>query len=103
MTPQGGASPAFTEEAGRKNTMKLLTFSIDGNVSWGAVKGDGVVDLGKRFGAQAPSLQAALAGDHLREAQGIVETEDADHALRGIVYLPVIPDPEKILCVGLNY
>ena len=25
--------------------MKLLTFSIDGNVSWGAVKGDGVVDL----------------------------------------------------------
>lgn len=83
--------------------MKLLTFSIDGRVSWGAVKGDGVVDLGRRFGDRAPSLRAALAGGHLSEAHGLAEREDADHALHGIVYLPVIPDPEKILCVGLNY
>src|SRR3546814_17200446 len=83
--------------------MKLLTFSMDGGLSWGAVKGSGVVDFGRRFGDRAPTLRAALAGDHLREADGIVESEDADHALGGIVYLPVIPDPEKILCVGLNY
>jgi len=83
--------------------MKLLTFSVDGTVSWGAVKGDGVVDLGKRFGARAPTLRAALAGNHLHEAEGMVEANDADHALGDIVYLPVIRDPDKILCVGLNY
>ncbi|MFN4089704.1 MAG: fumarylacetoacetate hydrolase family protein [Alphaproteobacteria bacterium] len=83
--------------------MKLLTFSIDGKVSWGAVKGDGIVDLGRRFGDRVPTLRAALAGDHLREAAGMVDAADADHALGDIVYLPVIPDPEKILCVGLNY
>lgn len=83
--------------------MKLLTFSIDGKVSWGAVKGDGVVDLGKRFGDRAPTLRAALAGGHLPEAAGMVEANDADCALGSIVFLPVIPDPDKILCVGLNY
>ena len=83
--------------------MKLLTFSVDGTVSWGAVKGDGVVDLGKRFGERAPTLRAALAGNHLHEAEGMVEANDADHALGDIVYLPVVPNPDKILCVGLNY
>ena len=63
--------------------MKLLTFSIDGQVSWGAVKGDGVVDLGKRFGDRAPTLRAALAGGHLGEAARMVEETDADCALGG--------------------
>jgi 2-keto-4-pentenoate hydratase/2-oxohepta-3-ene-1,7-dioic acid hydratase in catechol pathway len=77
--------------------MKLLSFRRpDGTPSWGIVKGENVIDLG----ARAPGLKHALwATTSLAEEA----SRDADFRLDDITYLPSIPDPEKILCVGLNY
>lgn len=77
--------------------MKLMSFRRpDGTPSWGIVKGEGVIDLGNR----APSLKHALwAMTSLAEEA----MRHADYALADITFLPVIPDPEKILCIGLNY
>ena len=77
--------------------MKLMSFRRpDGTPSWGIVKGEGVIDLGNR----APSLKHALwAMTSLAEEA----VRHADYALADITFLPVIPDPEKILCIGLNY
>jgi 2-keto-4-pentenoate hydratase/2-oxohepta-3-ene-1,7-dioic acid hydratase in catechol pathway len=44
-----------------------------------------------------------LQADGLRKAEEVVATERADHALDAIAFAPVIPDPGKIICVGLNY
>jgi 2-keto-4-pentenoate hydratase/2-oxohepta-3-ene-1,7-dioic acid hydratase in catechol pathway len=77
--------------------MKLMSFRRpDGTSSWGIAKGDGVIDLG----ARAPGLKHALwATTSLAE-----EAErHPDFPLAEITFLPPIPDPEKILCVGLNY
>ena len=77
--------------------MKLLSFRRpDGVASWGIVKAEGVIDLG----ARAPCLKHALwATTSLAE-----EAErHADFRLGDVTFLPPIPDPEKILCVGLNY
>ncbi len=77
--------------------MKLLSFRRpDGSASWGIVKGEGVIDLGCR----APGLKHALwATTSLAEEA----TRHADFRLADVTYLPPIPDPDKILCVGLNY
>ena len=77
--------------------MKLMSFRRpDGSPGWGIVKGEGVIDLG----ALAPGLKHALW------AQTSLAEEAArhpDYRLDEVRFLPPIPDPEKILCVGLNY
>ncbi len=76
--------------------MKLISFRADGIASWGLVEGDTVVDLG----ARAPSLRAAL-GDLpalTADTAGLPR-----RALDAVTFLPPIPDPDKIICVGLNY
>lgn len=84
--------------------MKFLSFEHNGQSSFGTLTGDrkGVVDLGRRLEGQVSSLRALLAlPDYLHLAQRYADS--ADYSLDDITFLPVIPDPEQIFCVGLNY
>jgi len=83
--------------------MKLVSFVSRGRASYGGVKNGGVVDLGARLGARLPTLRALLAADAL--AKVALDARDAapDFPLDGLELAPVIPDPDKIICVGLNY
>jgi len=83
--------------------MKLVSFRANGRESFGAVKGDGIVDLGARLAARAPSLRELLANGLLDDAERLAEGEPASVALDAVEYLPPIPRPGKILCVGVNY
>jgi 2-keto-4-pentenoate hydratase/2-oxohepta-3-ene-1,7-dioic acid hydratase in catechol pathway len=83
--------------------MKLMSYQHQGRTSYGAVKGDGVVDLGRRLGAAHPTLRALIAAGALAEARRILEREAPDHRLSEVSFLPVITDPEKIIAIGLNY
>jgi 2-keto-4-pentenoate hydratase/2-oxohepta-3-ene-1,7-dioic acid hydratase in catechol pathway len=77
--------------------MKLLSFRRpDGTPTWGIAKGEGVTDLGHL----APGLRHALWA---RSSLAELAARPADYKLSDIRYLPPIPDPDKILCVGLNY
>jgi 2-keto-4-pentenoate hydratase/2-oxohepta-3-ene-1,7-dioic acid hydratase in catechol pathway len=87
--------------------VRLCSFSINGNESFGAVVpgvggADGIVDLGRRL-PDAGGLGAALGADRLAECARIVELADVDHALTDITYNKPIADPGKILCIGVNY
>lgn len=83
--------------------MQLLSFSTDKGASWGAVLGDGVIDLGARLSAY-PTLRSVLEAQALPLAHSIVEARpQADHRLDHVRFEPVIPDPSQILCIGLNY
>ncbi len=77
--------------------MKLLSFRRpDGSPSWGIAKDEGVVDLVHL----APSLRYAIwATASLAE----LAARRPDYRLADIRFRPPIPDPDKILCVGLNY
>jgi 2-keto-4-pentenoate hydratase/2-oxohepta-3-ene-1,7-dioic acid hydratase in catechol pathway len=81
--------------------MKLLSFSADGKALFGAVSGDGVVTLNERVGQ--PSLRAALAAGALDAMRQAARDAKPDRKLVDIKFLPVIPQPEKILCAGVNY
>jgi len=84
--------------------MKLLSFTIEGHRSFGAVKDGGVVDLGRRMGPEGiDGLRSLLEGGRLQDAETIVAGRSPDWSLEQISYAPVIPDPGKIICVGLNY
>jgi 2-keto-4-pentenoate hydratase/2-oxohepta-3-ene-1,7-dioic acid hydratase in catechol pathway len=48
-------------------------------------------------------LREALAAGALDEIRGVARASKPDHALSAIRILPVIPDPQKILCAGINY
>ncbi|MGY3551465.1 2-keto-4-pentenoate hydratase/2-oxohepta-3-ene-1,7-dioic acid hydratase in catechol pathway [Bradyrhizobium sp. USDA 4472] len=82
--------------------MKLLSFTADGRASFGAVKNNGVVDLGTRMPGCA-SLRQLLETNRVFEAAALVAANAPDRAIDKIAFAPVIPDPDKIICVGLNY
>jgi 2-keto-4-pentenoate hydratase/2-oxohepta-3-ene-1,7-dioic acid hydratase in catechol pathway len=83
--------------------MKLASYIADGVESYGVVTGDGVITMNKRFGGHAANLREAIAGGILPQIQEAAAHGQADHKLSEIKFLPAIPNPEKILCVGINY
>ncbi len=83
--------------------MKLITFAHAGRASYGAVKGDAVVDLGARLGAKAPTLHALIANGLTSDAGEIVARERGDMGLDTVTLDLPVPVPGKILCVGVNY
>lgn len=80
--------------------MKLTSFIRDGKASYGIVTDAGIIDLGKRV--SEPTLRDFLAADGIARA-GAYATEAADFSLDAVTLAPVIPNPDKIICVGLNY
>jgi len=83
--------------------MRLLSFAVGDYVSFGAVSGDAVVDVGRLLGAQHPTLGAVLRSGELHRAISLGATSKPTIALDEIRYLPTVPDPEKIVCIGINY
>lgn len=82
--------------------MKLATFRTSQGASYGAVTDAGIVDLGKRLGNRYPDLKALIAGNGFSQVNALLK-EKPDYKLADITWLPVIPNPDRILCVGLNY
>lgn len=82
--------------------MNLTSFRADGKDRWGMVDGESVYDLTNAFGAEVKTLRDAIARDLVGQAQS--KTAGAPRfALKDTTALPVIPNPDKILCIGLNY
>ena len=81
--------------------MRLLSFSHGGRESWGAVVGDGVIDLGKSTG-HATLLDFIASPDYARR-EALVRGKAADAKLADIRFLPVITRPEKIVLLIRNY
>ena len=82
--------------------MKFASFGINGTSSWGLIDGAQAVDLGAHFGGRYPDLKSAIAADALVEV-ATAAPKAARYPLANITWLPVIPNPDKILCIGLNY
>lgn len=83
--------------------MKLMSYVTPTRSSFGVVDGHRVVDLGVRWGATCPDLRTALQAGWLGKAAELVRGATADYHVDELVFLPVIPNPGKILCAGLNY
>jgi 2-keto-4-pentenoate hydratase/2-oxohepta-3-ene-1,7-dioic acid hydratase in catechol pathway len=84
--------------------MRFVTFSTpDLPPTWGAVDGEDVVVLGPGGADLAGSLADALAAGSLPASSADLPGGAARVALADVTYLPVVPRPGKIICVGVNY
>jgi 2-keto-4-pentenoate hydratase/2-oxohepta-3-ene-1,7-dioic acid hydratase in catechol pathway len=83
--------------------MKLASFLAGGKPAFGVVEGDGIVDMTRRLGGRFASLREALAADALDDIRRATAGAQPDYRLADVTLLPVIPDPQRIVCVGINY
>ena len=83
--------------------MKFLSFIRMGKPTFGAVSGQGIVPLGGRFDPTVNTLRVAIEQSRLIDAAEYAQERDAELSWADVTLLPVIPDPSKILCIGLNY
>ncbi len=82
--------------------MRLLSYSHDGRAGFGAVVGDGVVELERHLDGVS-DLSDLLGQERIGEARDVVEHAAPDVALSDITYERTIPSPGKIFCIGVNY
>jgi 2-keto-4-pentenoate hydratase/2-oxohepta-3-ene-1,7-dioic acid hydratase in catechol pathway len=82
--------------------MRLASYKMRGRPSFGAVVGDGVVDLRSRL-SRFTSLLDVLRAGALDEAKAVIAGVRPDLPLSEVELLPPLAAPEKILCVGINY
>ncbi len=84
--------------------MRLVSYRRGTVDSFGVVADGGVVD-GRRVlgGGRFATLKEVLAAGALPELARAVQGATPDVGLDAIQFLPPIPDPDKILCVGINY
>jgi 2-keto-4-pentenoate hydratase/2-oxohepta-3-ene-1,7-dioic acid hydratase in catechol pathway len=83
--------------------MKLASYLASGAETFGAIVDDGVVTLGGKLKGGHRTLLDVLATGALDEIRGVLKGTRADQRLDALSYLPVIAQPGKILCAGINY
>ena len=83
--------------------MKLISFLLNQVSCYGAVHGNRVLNLTPILGDQAPDLKTLIAKKMFAQAAEALSKHTPDLLFDDLHLLPVIPNPEKILCVGLNY
>ncbi len=82
--------------------MKFVSFLLKGQPKFGISDGNNITDLtGKIKGAQ--TLKELISNKSLQEAKDFSKKNPGKINHNEIEYLPVIPNPGKIVCVGLNY
>jgi 2-keto-4-pentenoate hydratase/2-oxohepta-3-ene-1,7-dioic acid hydratase in catechol pathway len=84
-------------------TNRIATYSAGGKTGYGYVTDKGVVDLSARFARDYPTLREAVAAGALAKLADDGARRAPDHPLDAITWLPPIPAPEKIICIGVNY
>ncbi len=84
--------------------MKHLSYSRKGEVSFGIGRSNVLIDLGERLKNKLPAktiinFLTFFGHDFLEK----FVNHPVDFSYSDITFLPVIPRPNKILCIGLNY
>lgn len=87
--------------------MKLISFTRHGVAGFGALDETqdtkGVYDLTPILGELYPDLKTVLQKQELDVIADYLSDKTPDLALSDITLLPPIPNPDKIICIGLNY
>lgn len=83
--------------------MKLVSFTRAGVNGFGAVIDGGIVDLTGKLGADVTDIRSLLEQDLTAAATDFVAGRKPGLGWADIQLLPVVPNPNKILCIGLNY
>jgi len=96
-------SAANTHIIAGTRTMRISTYRYNGTTTYGVVSEDGFIDVGGDLGGKYPGLLEVIAAGALDEVARTAERRSPEALLDEVTYLPVIPEPGKIIAAGLNY
>lgn len=83
--------------------MRLISYRTERGPRAGVLAGGAVVDAGDALGGDAPTtVRGLLEADVLARLEA-ASAGGAGLPLAAVELLPPVPDPEKIVCIGLNY
>ena len=83
--------------------MRICSYILaDGTHSYGIAQDNTVLDVDADWRATYPNLRAAIAAEAL---EGVAEAtqSSAPVAMSDVTLLSPVPNPDKIICIGLNY
>jgi 2-keto-4-pentenoate hydratase/2-oxohepta-3-ene-1,7-dioic acid hydratase in catechol pathway len=81
--------------------MRLVTYASDAGEPRSGVQMDtGVIDAAAALGLESASVRELLEGERLAELRQALDGAEPAPVAR---LLPPVPDPDKIVCIGLNY
>jgi 2-keto-4-pentenoate hydratase/2-oxohepta-3-ene-1,7-dioic acid hydratase in catechol pathway len=81
--------------------MRIVTYRSDRGERAGLLLDDGIADAWDALGGDGSSVRDLLTTDRIGDLDGVASNPDL--ALEDAELLPPIPDPDKIICIGLNY
>jgi len=81
--------------------MKLASYLLDGEEAFGIVTDAGVITASRQAGGAHRTLREALAAGNLDAVRRTATGKPIE--LADVKFLPLIPQPDKIVCVGINY
>ncbi|EJM88410.1 fumarylacetoacetate hydrolase family protein [Pseudomonas sp. GM60] len=83
--------------------MKIASFFYQGIPTYGIVEGDQVIDLQPLKADLGYDLKAAITHGLLNSLTPASLAALPRVALSDVTFMPVIPNPGKVLCIGINY
>ena len=82
--------------------MKLMTFEINGNSTFGMIDGDKIFDIPKRL-PDATGLISLLDLQTQKLFLSSIKASDADYNLADVTFRRPIEFPGQVVCIGINY
>jgi 2-keto-4-pentenoate hydratase/2-oxohepta-3-ene-1,7-dioic acid hydratase in catechol pathway len=82
--------------------VRLVSYRSEGEPRAGVLTADGVVDAAQLLGEERISVRQLIQAARLDELSELVDGSSAD-PVKDAELLPPLPDPDKIVCIGLNY
>ena len=79
--------------------MRVVTYSSDGRARAGLETEAGIVDAAAALGLEDVTVRELIASGRLGE----LESAEGEPVAGKVELLPPVPDPDKIVCIGLNY
>ena len=101
--PGGAAIMAGSEVVPSLSAMRLISYRSERGDRGGALRGDEVVDAADALGGGPADGARPARGGRRGRLRRAVEGAGAVGPLGEVELLPPVPDPEKIVCIGLNY
>lgn len=91
-----------TAQGRQAMTQGLATIRVDGQRIYGAVADSGFIALSQEF-PQWPSLRAVIAAEGLPLLAAAAQGRAVTHPAGSFAWDIPVHDPEKIICVGVNF
>lgn len=82
---------------------RFASYSTTAGSHYGLVTDQGMIDLSTKFGARWPNLMAVVKANAFAEIELLSEGQNIDHPLDQITFDIPLTNPEKIICVGVNF